>query len=543
VSAPQAQVGAKLTMQAVFVAADGTISTNGISQVAWAFGDDGTASGLSASHSWSAAGHYTVTASVRLTNGSTLAAQTTIQVIGQSPPSAELTLNPRTGGAPLAVTADASGSRAGTAPIASYQFDFGDSTTAAASSAAIVKHTYTANGTYNVQVTVKDMAGNSSVAYATVTVQAAGTTNQGKPTAALTVSPNSGEAALKVTANATGSKPGGAAISQYVFDFGDGTAAVTSTGGSTTHTFNRGGNYTVTVTVTDTAGQSDTVTAPVSVSAGIIPSLHVTTGGAGSLTITADGSGSTSSTPMRFQFDFGDGTTAGPSSESTVQHTYGAAGTYKVVMTVTDTAGSMSDYGTATVTVPSGGCTLDPGMSTNTTSGPAPLAVTVTMSEPCDPGPVTYEYDFGDGTKPTTTATSQSHTYSTPGTYYITVTTTAGSQAARRVATITVTSAATPAKPRITANPPTAFSYVWITLDASGTIPGSTPITDYSWTFFNMDQGTYTRDTGTTPTTQFENQASGGIGDWTMTVTVTDGTGSHSASTTVTIIGGMTSGP
>jgi PKD repeat protein len=89
-----------------------------------------------------------------------------------APPAAALTVNPASGLAPLAVTADASGSSDTDAtPIASYRFDFGDGSAAVGPQAsATASHTYTAAGTFTVAVTVKDTAGLSSTATSQVTV-------------------------------------------------------------------------------------------------------------------------------------------------------------------------------------------------------------------------------------------------------------------------------------------------------------------------------------------------------------------------------------
>jgi parallel beta-helix repeat protein len=85
-------------------------------------------------------------------------------------PAARLTVTPSAGAAPLAVTADASGSTAADAPIASYRFDFGDGASSGSQPGPTATHTYTAPGSYTVTVTVTDTAGHSDTATATVSV-------------------------------------------------------------------------------------------------------------------------------------------------------------------------------------------------------------------------------------------------------------------------------------------------------------------------------------------------------------------------------------
>ncbi len=84
------------------------------------------------------------------------------------------------------------------------------------------------------------------------------------PTAALTVTPSSGNAPLAVTADASASTDTDATpISTYAFDFGDGTTVGPQA--TAQHTYAAAGSYTVTATVTDTAGLSSQATAAVSV--------------------------------------------------------------------------------------------------------------------------------------------------------------------------------------------------------------------------------------------------------------------------------------
>jgi PKD repeat protein len=69
-----------------------------------------------------------------------------------------------------------------------------------------------------------------------------------------------------VTADASGSTDnGGNQITTYEFDFGDGTTVGPQADDTATHTYASQGNYTVTVTVTDSAGQSSTATDDVAV--------------------------------------------------------------------------------------------------------------------------------------------------------------------------------------------------------------------------------------------------------------------------------------
>jgi PKD repeat protein len=86
-------------------------------------------------------------------------------------------VSPASGTAPVTVTADASGSTAGSSPISTYTFNFGDGTTVGPQAGATATHTYTTAGSYTVTVTATDGNNLTSQATKNVTVNTAtGTT-------------------------------------------------------------------------------------------------------------------------------------------------------------------------------------------------------------------------------------------------------------------------------------------------------------------------------------------------------------------------------
>jgi PKD repeat protein len=189
---------------------------------------------------------------------STATASVTVSAAG---PTAALSVSPGSGQAPLLVSADASGSKAGTNAIASYTFDWGDgSLTTGPQAGATAGHTYTSTGTFTVTVTVKDTSGLTSAATASVTVGPA------PPTAALSVSPASGQAPLSVSVDASGSTAGTSPIASYNFAWGDGSSTGPQPGATASHLF-AAGTYTVTVTVTDQDGSHAQASTQVTVAA------------------------------------------------------------------------------------------------------------------------------------------------------------------------------------------------------------------------------------------------------------------------------------
>jgi len=153
----------------------------------------------------------------------------------------------------LTVSVDGSGSSDPDGSITSYDWDFGDGATATGQTAS---HTYGAEGTYTVTLTVTDDAGATGSDAQDVSVSEA-TTNEA-PTADFTVS------TTDLTADFTdqSSDPDGS-VESWSWDFGDG---ATSTAQNPSHTYGADGTYTVTLTVTDDAGATDTASQDVTVS-------------------------------------------------------------------------------------------------------------------------------------------------------------------------------------------------------------------------------------------------------------------------------------
>jgi len=445
-------------------------------------------------------------------------------------PVASLSVSPTTPAPGSSVTFDASGSTGGNGPaITDYQWNFGDGTPVDDVGATTsIQHTYATRGVYTVTLTVNNGAGSDSTTQ-TVTVD-------DPPTATFTSSatvalPNAG-----VSFDASASTPGdpGGAITDYTWNFGDGTPADDAgDNADASHAFASPGIYTVTLTTTDDLGVSTTATEQVTVDA---PAATFTTTPATVVApgapVSFDASGSTDpeGTITDYQWNFGDGTPVDDAGTSTsVQRAYATRGTYTVTLTVTNSFGQTSTR-TSTVTV-------DDPPTASFTSTPATVAAPgatvnfdASASAPgASGGTITdYSWNFGDGTPVDDTGSSADapHAFTTPGVYTVTLTTTDDLGV-----TDTTTGQFTVDAPTAAFTPSATVSAPGATVgfDASGSTDPEGTITDYSW---NLGRG-YTADTGSSPTLQHRFWHRGVR---TVTLTVTNNFGQTStASQTVTV--------
>ncbi len=161
------------------------------------------------------------------------------------------------------------------------------------------------------------------------------------------------------------------------------------------------------------------------------------TSGPAPLTVAFTGGASGGQAPYTFDWSFGDGSPVVRQQNPT--HTYSAAGSYPVTLTVTDVQAAVAQDSHLTITVtPSGGsCTVT---CQAVVPGSAALGAAVTFSATatasgCATSPV-YLWTFGDGQG--ATGQSVSHTYATAGTYTWNLLVQAGTGTCAKSGTITV---------------------------------------------------------------------------------------------------------
>jgi len=326
------------------------------------------------------------------------------------PPVANFTYSPLTPYTGETVTFNATASYDPDGYIVSYAWDFGDNTTGTGN---ITTHTYADDGTYTATLTVTDNDGLTDATSADVTVL------NRAPVAIFTESAETVYTGEVIHFNATQSYDPDGVVVSYFWNFGDGT---NSTGATVDHSYSDDGTYTVTLTITDDDGATDTSSstktvlnrAPV---ASFTESAH-TVYTSESITFNASASSDPDGTIVSYFWNFGDGTNA---TGMTVNHSYTDDGTYTVTLTVTDDDGAIN-LTTSTKTVLNRSPVAMFTESAETVYTNDIISFNASVSYDIDGTISNYFWDFGDGTN--TTGVIVSHSYADDGAYVVTLTVT-----------------------------------------------------------------------------------------------------------------------
>ncbi len=319
------------------VSFDGTGSTddNGIVAYLWEFGDGATDPAAIAAHAYASRGAFSATLTVWDAGGQNDTDVVTIDVVNR-PPVADAGTD-RSAAKHVALQLDGTGSDDPDSDPLAYAWTqvAGPPVSLTGVDTATPTFTPTASGAYAFQLTVDDGWGGTASDVVNVTV------GNALPLANLVVAPPAVRVGRPVAFDASTSADPDGAITDYAFDFGDGTR-VNGTSATASHAYAAPETYAATLTVTDDEGATDAAQATVTVLANVPPTAVATVwpGETGTLDtmFLFDGANSTDDVAIvAYAWDLGDGWTA---TGAGVEHRYAAKGPYTVTLTVTDDEGA-----------------------------------------------------------------------------------------------------------------------------------------------------------------------------------------------------------
>jgi PKD repeat protein len=402
--APVAYFTADLTVKFI------DTSTNSPNRWEWNFGDGSTSTEQNPVHTFSGEGTYRVTLVATNTGGSSDVRSMDISVKSVlTPPVANFAADKTEGTTPLTVKFTDKSTNHPTG----WKWNFGDTQT---STVQNPEHTFTGEGTYAVTLVATNADGSSDAKSMNIKVNRVPT----PPVASFIADKTEGTNPLtvKFTDKSTNSPTG------WKWDFGD---SQTSTVQNPEHTFSGVGVYKVTLVATNGDGSSGVKSMNITVNRAPTPPVASFTSKQ-TVAFTVQFNDTSSNSPNKWNWEFGDGST---STDANPTHTYAAAKTYVVNMTVNNADGT--DTASKTITVAGTTGTPKASFTAAPTMGRAPLTVRFTDTSV---NAASLKWNFGDGT--TSTVANPSHIYRTGGFYTAKLTATNGGTSSTASKTIYV---------------------------------------------------------------------------------------------------------
>ncbi len=363
----------------------------------WNFGNGNTSILQNPVASYFTPGNYTVTLTVSNANGSnTLTRSQYISVY--EPPTVNFSASPISGCFPLRVQfTDLSLAGVGNTNV-SWFWDFGNGTTSTLQNPMV---TFTTVGNFSITLRVTNDKGcTRTISRPNYIISTPGVTAGFTHTQATVCS-----APANITFTNTSTGP---ATLSYIWDFGDGNF---SSATNPVHTYTSNGSYIVTLITSSSAGCVDTFRSNPIIIGGFTTNYNAPA--AVCINETATFTNTSTPNPVSSAWIFGDGGTA---NSINTTHSYALPGTYTVWLY--NTYSSCVDSFSQTITV-----------------NPRPVSdFTAPVTSKCEPtltvnfqdistgSPVSWMWDFGDGS--TSTNQNPSHTYTSYGSFTVTLITT-----------------------------------------------------------------------------------------------------------------------
>ena len=332
--------------------------------------------------------------------------------LSPTPLTASLTSSPAFPFVNMTVTLSAT-ARGGIPPY-TYVWDFGDGSLPVTSSSNSVTHSYTRSARFTANVSVLQSSGSPANATTVVNVVPA-------PTLKVAWSPTTPLVGSSVDIYANLSLAGSGW--RYFFTFGDGnTSGLTNPGvNAVTHVYSKPATYIVNASAfnvtsgyrVDSAKYSLTVLGGIVLTLGVAPApteVGVNT------TFTAGVSSSAGT--MTLVYDFGDGTSLGPTHALNVTHAYTKAGSVTASVSGTNASGVFAASQNVTVTVVPD---VTVSLSASPPNGGAPLSTTLTATPSNGVAPFLYTFKIGSTLIAKQTGATLRYTLNNSGNYTFTV--------------------------------------------------------------------------------------------------------------------------
>ena len=359
----------------------------------WTFGDGNTSSAQNPSHTYTSPGQYNVSLMVTNSFGCRDTADSPTQINVGVSNWANFSVDEDSGCAPIIVNFTNLN-----ANTVSNLWDFGDGTTSTSLSPS---HTYTNAGVYTVTLIVTTSTG------CTDTVRKPNLIVAGvKPTASFIYTNSVGCGPLSVQFTNTSQNFVGC---QWFF--GDGTNSMSI---NPTHTYTNSGTFDVTLKCWSATGCIKSIVYRGIVKVTSTEAMFTATPRIGCPPLDVAFTAFSPGTGLTYHWDFGDGNT---STQQNPSHTYNGTGNFDVTLIVTDSLGcsdTLRKVSYIRTANPAANYIPPPTMV-----GCAPLTTQFTDATV---GANSWLWNFGDGT--TSTSQNPVHTYSTPGFYTVSLTTT-----------------------------------------------------------------------------------------------------------------------
>jgi PKD repeat protein len=372
---------------------DFTCSTAGITSYLWDFGDLHSSTGASPSHTYFSPGTYFVSLIVTDIHGCSDTSDQPITIHVGSSYLASFYATKDTGCAPLATNFHNT-----TANASSVLWYFGDGTS---STQMDPGHTYQNAGLYSVTFIVNTTNGcTDTLTRANYILVGATPDADFSYTSTVGCSP--------LTINFTNLSTN---YDSCKWVFGDGTI---STAVNPSHTYTGNGTFNVLLKCFGAAGCTSSKIKMGLVNVSTSRALFTANPRVGCPPLNVSFTNFSTGNQLTYFWDFGDGST---STQQLPSHTYTTSGAFNVSLIVTDSSGcsdTLTKQAYIQTVNPAAGYVAPP-----PTSGCAPLTAQFTDATV---GSIGWLWDFGDGT--TSTLQNPIHTYNTPGTYVVALTTT-----------------------------------------------------------------------------------------------------------------------